>query len=131
MRELGFKVVSTSEDFFKCNYGEIVVSNPPYTTKNSDAANRGNNIKTRVIQRLCELNKLYMLLMPITFMKTLQIKNLQKRYGRFKFIIPCNRINFYRIKNGEREDRKNDPNVYNLSCWYCWKIKLKHSIIFV
>jgi len=130
LRELGFTVISTNEDFFKCSYGEIVVSNPPYTTRYDRASNRQDNIKSRVITRLCELNKPFMLLMPLTFIQTIQLEKLQAKYGRFKFIVPSRRITFYKVKDGERKEY-NSPDIYNSAIWYCWKIKLKHSINFV
>ena len=32
LRELGFNVVATGEDFFTCNYGEVCVSNTTFTS---------------------------------------------------------------------------------------------------
>ena len=58
----------------------------------------------------------------ITFMQTVQVKRLQDMYGRFKFIVPSRRITFYKIKDGERKEF-NSPDIYNMSVWFCWKIK--------
>ena len=49
LRELGFNVITTDEDFFEEDKGDIVVSNPPY--------NKKEKLKQKVLERLVSLNK--------------------------------------------------------------------------
>ena len=54
LQQQGFKVVGDNTiDFFKNNMGDIIVSNPPFETE----------IKKRILKRLVELDKPFILIM--------------------------------------------------------------------
>ena len=129
LRELGHEVIATGEDFFKCNYGDICISNPPYSTFHT-TWNRQNNIKTEIIQRLAKLNKPFMLLIPLAFLQTKQFKLFQEKYGTCQMIIPYERIKFYYYKDGKKL-KYNTPNHHGVCFWLCWKINLKKDINYV
>ena len=52
LRDLGFEVIATGEDFFNCDYGDIVVSNPPYTNTLQKRSHKLVNLKSVIIERL-------------------------------------------------------------------------------
>jgi hypothetical protein len=52
LREIGFEVIHEDEDFFQCNKGDIIVSNPPFT------------MVPAVLKRLVEIGKPFVLIMP-------------------------------------------------------------------
>lgn len=110
LRELGFEVIHENIDFFKENRGDVIVSNPPFSTK------------MKVLNRLKELDKPFIMILPAS---TLGTKTLQELFGNdIQLIIPKGRISF--IKNG------NETN----SCWfatffYCYKCNLPKDLVFL
>lgn len=115
LRELGFNVIHKDEDFFKSNEGEIIVSNPPFT------------LKKEVLERLIEIDKPFILIMPFStittqyFRKTFKNKSLQ-------ILIPRKRIQFSKMVNGEYVK----SNQCNFDCFYfCYKIGLERDIIYL
>lgn len=107
LSDLGFNTIHKKVDFFENNFGEIIVSNPPFS------------LAEQIFERLFELDKPFMLLLPApkiftNYMRKWQDKNLQ-------FIIPRTRIQF--IKNGVEKQGK-----CNFDClYYCYKLNLPHS----
>ena len=109
LQDLGFNVIHKKEDFFKTNYGDIVITNPPYSKKK------------KVLQRLKDLNKPFILIMPCSTITTKYLRNL---YKEIQIIIPPKRIHF--IKNNNLTSR------CNFDCFYfCYKINLPQDIIFL
>ena len=111
LKELGFKVIHDKDDFFENDKGDIVVSNPPFT-----------KVK-EILNRLVELDKPFILILPSSKIVTQYVRNLfidQK--DKLQIIIPRKRIQF--IKDG------NDlQNKCNFDCfYYCWKINLERDI---
>ncbi len=110
LRELGFNVIHEPIDFFKENRGDVIVSNPPFS------------LKMKVLQRLKELDKPFILLLPAS---TLGTKTLQELYGNdIQLIIPKGRISYN--KNG-----KPTNGVWFASFFYCYKCNLQRDIIFL
>lgn len=107
------KVIHEDEDFFQTNKGDIIVSNPPFT------------LVPKVLERLVEIGKPFMLIMPVSKMCT--------QYFRKMFANspdPKQRIHFQKTVNGEvPNDFKSSSNF---DCfYYCWKMGLKRDVIWL
>lgn len=110
LRELGFEVIHEDIDFFKENRGDIIVSNPPFSSKMA------------VLKRLKELDKPFILLLPASALGT---KTLQELYGNtLQVIVPKGRICY--IKNG-----KQTAGVWFASFFYCYKCNLPRDLVFL
>lgn len=109
LRELGFNVIHEEIDFFSHNLGDIVVSNPPFSKK------------MRILHRLKELDKPFVLILPASVLGT---KTLQTLFPDIQLIIPRGRVSF--IKNGEQTE-----SVWFASFFYCWKMNLPRDLIFL
>lgn len=112
LRSMGFKVVTRSynpdtnkNDFFSSNYGDIVVSNPPFS------------MKREVLERLKELNKPFILLLPHATMNTKYFRNMFKSDKDLGIIIPKKRVDFVNKKN-------DSSNCFECS-YYCWKVGVR------
>jgi len=109
LKELGFNVIHEPIDFYDHNKGDIVVSNPPFSEKQ------------KILKRLKELDKPFILLMPASVLGT---KLLHELFPDIQIIIPNGRINY--IKNGTQT-----KGVWFASFFYCWKINLKKDMTFL
>lgn len=112
LKEMGFRVLvkpynpSTKQnDFFKLNLGDVVVSNPPFS------------IKKEVLQRLKELDKPFILILPLATMNTEYFRNMFLNDQRFGIIIPKKRIDF--------ENKMNKKSNCFECLYYCWKVGVK------
>lgn len=112
MRELGFEVVAKKynpntekNDFFSCNYGDVVVSNPPFS------------LKREVLTRLKELGKPFILILPHATMNTKYFRELFMQDKEFGIIIPKKRIDF-------DNKRLEASNCFDCS-YYCWKVGVR------
>jgi len=128
LRSMGYTVVTTRGDFFKNDgYGtDIVVSNPPYHTPSKQ-----RNIKERVIERLCELGKPFMLLLPTYYLQTLSFKKLQNKYGRFGVVMPSKKINFYKVHAESKTKAAKAKGCSFYTVWLCHKVILPKSFMVV
>lgn len=111
LSELGCEVVGSPElNFFENDLGDVIVSNPPYS------------IKKRIFKRLAELDKPFILLLPVSTI-TKQFTKLLKREF-IQMIIPDKRIQFIK---GE------DPlkRCWFDTCYLCYKMDLKNDITFI
>jgi hypothetical protein len=94
LRELGCKeVISVDEDFFKVDYGDVIISNPPYSCKK------------KVFERLRQINKPFIMILPVSTLT----KKFYKDTGfadKCGILIPSKRIHF--IKGKEPTKR----------CWF-------------
>ena len=103
--ENGFKVIATKKeefDFLKDDplfKFDVIITNPPYSLKN------------KFIKRCYELNKPFMLLLPITALEGKERGKLYKENG-LELIILNKRINFMKSKN----------NVWFNTSWFCHKV---------
>ena len=112
LKELGFNVETEDIDFFtdpSFNY-DILISNPPYS------------IKAKVFKRLSEIDKPFMMLVPVATMT----KQYLKKYfiNKIQIVIPERRIQF--VKNGIQTDR-----CYFDTIWICYKMGFDKDIIFL
>ena len=115
LRELGFNVIHEDIDFFKENRGDIIVSNPPF-----------NGVK-QILERLKEINKPFILIMPVSKINTKYFREFFMNNDKLQIIIPRKRINFIKLVNGEPVENWKDR--CNFDCfYYCYKIGLKDDI---
>ena len=110
LRSFGFEVISTDEDFFECNYGDIVVTNPPFSKTE------------KVLKRLVELQKPFILILPD---HKLGAKYMNKVFLGDPFgldlLIPGDRIEYIR-KQDETDKEGTRLRVPFNSIFDCWKI---------
>ena len=115
LRELGFDVIHDNDDFFLCNKGDVVVSNPPFS------------LSKEVITRLKELDKPFILILPSNKINTQYFRILK---NNIQLIIPRKRIHFDKQINGETPEGW--KNACNFDCfYYCYKIGLEKDILFL
>ncbi len=119
LKELGFNTIHENIDFFENDRGEIIVSNPPFTAC------------PQVLQRLVELNKPFILIMPSSKINTQYFRKLfSKHEDPIQIIIPRKRIQFIKLVDGKVPD--NFKNACNFDCfYYCWKLNLPRDIIWL
>lgn len=112
LTSLGFNVIHENIDFFKSNKGDIIVSNPPFSS-----------IK-EILQRLVEIDKPFILIMPCSKISTQYFRNSFSDKG-IQIVIPRKRIQFKKIVRGEYVD----SNKCNFDCfYYCYKMNLNSDI---
>ena len=119
LREIGFEVIHRDENFFENNHGDIIVSNPPFT------------MIPQVLERLVELGKPFIIIMPAPKLFTQYVRKLfAKADPQMQIIIPRKRIQFVKLVDGEvPEDYK---SKCNFDCfYYCWKIGLPRDIVWL
>lgn len=110
LKELGFNVIHKEVDFFESDEGEIIVSNPPFS------------LVKKIVPRLIELDKPFILLMPVSKIATQYFKDFK---NKIQIMIPDKRINF--IKNGNEK-----TSNCNFDCfYYCYKMNLSTDIIWL
>ena len=118
LQELGFQVIHEPVDFFTNNLGDVVVSNPPFS-----------KVK-EVLQRLHELKKPFILIMPVSKLTTQYMRELFRNDDELQIIIPEKRIHFEKHIDGEIPE--NWKNACNFDCfYYCWKMKLPNNLIWL
>lgn len=117
MRELGFNVIHTDEDFFKHDRGDIVVDNPPY------------NKKRQVLETLIKRDKPFMLLVPCSTLCYLYAKIIK---GHVQIIVPVKKPKFIRYDTKTKQYEKDWQKKYPpFEClWVCWKMNLANDINF-
>ena len=119
LRELGFETIHEEIDFFKEDRGEMVVSNPPFS------------MCPQILERMVELNKPFIMIMPLTKIVTQYFRKLfANQEDHIQIIIPRKRIQFIKTVDGKvPEDYK---SCCNFDClYYCWKINLPRDIIWL
>lgn len=120
LKEMGFNTIHEEIDFFENNLGEIIVSNPPFT------------IIPQILERLVEMGKPFILIMPVSkmntqyFRKTFLKKN-EIKENPIQIIVPKKRIQFMKTVDGKvPEGYKSSANF---DCYYyCWKMQLENDI---
>ena len=119
LTELGFNVICKEEDFFTSNYGDIIVSNPPFS------------LKKEVFTRLKELDKPFMMICPCSMITTQYIRKLfSDTDDPLQIIIPRKRIQF--IKTDEEGNILPSVDKCNFDCfYYCYKMNLPRDIIWL
>ena len=114
LRELGFDVIHENVDFFTHNLGDIIVTNPPFSKKKE------------IFQRLKELDKPFILIVPTTAIQTLYFKEAFGNSADLQLIFPSRKMQF--IKKG-MERQQNNCCFY--SCYVFFKMNLKQSIMVI
>lgn len=114
LTQLGYDVIHEQVDFFENDLGEIIVSNPPFSKVD------------KILPRLVELNKPFILIMPSSKINTQYFRKcFANSEDPIQIIIPRKRIQF--IKNGNELQNK-----CNFDCfYYCWKIGLPRDIVWL
>jgi hypothetical protein len=112
LREMGFEVVNPLCDFFTNDYGDIVVSNPPFKDKRN------------VIERCFHLNKPFMLILPSHVLTTKYFCEWAKNRPELQFIIMRKRVDFIKVDSGK------SVCSFHTIC-VCWKFNLENRITFL
>ena len=112
LRRICQEVVSHTGDFFDNDEGEIVITNPPFS------------IKRKVLERLKELEKPFIMILPTL---SLQTKYMKALFGDdIQVILPSRKMSYYKIIDGEKK-------IYNQISWYscyvCYKMNLPKDLI--
>ena len=108
LEELGFDVIHEDLDFFTHDFGEIVVSNPPFSRKRA------------IVKRLVDMKKPFILLMPAAVLTTEYIRCVPD----LQIIVPAKRIHF--VKEGEQTSRCSFGCLY-----FCSRMGLERNITFL
>ena len=117
LKELGFNVIHKPVDFFESNYGEILLSNPPFS------------LTKKIMPRLKELDKPFILIMPSSKINTSYMRNNFMNCG-LQIIIPRKRIHFEKLIDGKVPE--NWKNACNFDCfYYCYKMNLPNDIVWL
>ena len=113
LKSITKELISNTGDFFAADdEGDIVITNPPFS------------IKRQVLQRLKELDKPFIMILPTL---TLQTKYLKQIYGDdIQVIMPTNKIFFYKWIDGEKVHY--DKLSY-YCCYICHKMNLPKDFI--
>ena len=118
LKELGFEVIHEDVDFFEKDYGELVVSNPPFTKV------------PEVLERLVLLEKPFILIMPSSKINTQYFRKLFCNKG-IQIIIPKKRIQFDKLDK-DTDEISESKKACNFDCfYYCWKIGLPQDIVWL
>ena len=128
LRDMGHQVIATGENFWTNNHGDMVISNPPYSTPKGE-----KNIKVRIIERLIGLDKPFMLCLPTLFVQTKIFRKLAEEH-HFQLIVPTNKIQFYKIVDGRKLRKRTKNGLKGCSfytLWVCWKLNLKSDLVFI
>jgi len=117
LKELGFSVIHEPVDFFENNLGDIIVTNPPFSKSKE------------VIQRLKELDKPFIIIMPSSKINTSYFRENFMNKG-LQIVIPPKRIHFEKLVDGETP--KNWKNACNFDCfYYCYKMGFEKDIVWL
>ena len=116
LTELGLTTIHEPIDFFNDEtlpIYDILISNPPFSQCK------------QILNRLYELDKPFILILPSSKINTLYFRKWKDR--NIQIIIPRKRIHFNKLIDGET------PNNYKSSCnfdtfYYCYKIGLDKDI---
>jgi hypothetical protein len=117
LTDLGFDVIHEDIDFFSNNLGEVLISNPPFS------------LSKEVMNRLKEIDKPFIMIMPLLKINTSYIRNNFKETD-FQIIIPRKRIHFEKMIDGKVVE--NWKKQTNFDClYYCYKMNLPNDIIWL
>ena len=117
LKSQGLNIILENIDFFKNNKGDIVISNPPFENKKE------------VINRLIELQKPFILIVPVStinYQYTRQLKDIQ-------ILIPPKRMKFIKYNKKDKtidKDWIKKSTAFD-SIFLCWKMDLSKDIIFI
>tara|TARA_R110002126_G_scaffold243192_1_gene386333 strand:+ start:29 stop:520 length:492 start_codon:yes stop_codon:yes gene_type:complete len=112
LKDKGFNVICNGLDFFNNDFGDIVISNPPYS------------IKQKVLKRLFTINKPFMLILPNIILNTKYFIEWAKKDKDIQIIILPKRVDFIKETGG-----KSKSTFHTLVI--CWKMNLNDRLIFL
>ena len=117
MNELGYNnVIHEQEDFYK-NYNkynyDILISNPPFSQKQ------------KILSLLYKLNKKFVLILPVSVISKLYLRNIfNEDIDKITYIIPNRRLQFE--INNTNQKRTPFDTIY-----LCYNLSLKKDIIYL
>ena len=109
LRKLGFQVENPLCDFFDNDYGDILISNPPF------------NKKKEVMERLFKLDKPFMLVLPQIILNTVYFSKWAKEDRNIQIIVLPKRVDFY------NPEGKVKQVIHTLIV--CWKMNLSEQLV--
>ena len=112
LKEKGFNVIHNDIDFWENNCGEIIIDNPPYKSRYI------TKLKEKIMKRLIELDKPFMLLVPTTTIQTQYFKSLHNTH--FQLLIPQEKYNF-------EKEGGNQSKCPFYTLWVCYKMDFKYD----
>ena len=113
LTELGFDVIHEDVDFFTHDLGECVVTNPPFSEL------------PRVLARLRELGKPFVVIMPCSTLTTRYFRDL---FQDIQVIVPRKRIQFRKLVDGVEVP----SGRCSFDCLYfCWRLGLPRDVVFL
>ena len=104
-------------DFFDNNEGEVVVSNPPFS------------IKKEILERLKELEKPFILLLPVLTLQNKYFHRIFEGGKDIQVIYPTRKIFFYRYDEKGQKIKVDKLSYY--CCYICYKMNLERDVIFL
>jgi DNA modification methylase len=111
LRNLGFEVVWKDVDFFTNNYGDILVSNMPFSKKKD------------VLTRLKQLDKPFIMLFPTSSIQTKFFKNLFEN-DKIQIILPSEKLHY-------EGDSTHPRGASFYSCFICYKMDFDKDVILI
>ena len=111
LRNLGFEVVWKDVDFFTNNYGDILVSNLPFSKKKE------------VLTRLKQLDKPFIMLFPTASIQTKFFKNLFEN-DKIQIILPTEKLHY-------EGDSTHPCGASFYSCFICYKMDFDKDMILI
>jgi len=116
LRELGFNVIHDMDDFYNNDKGDIIITNPPFSQSE------------KILKRLKDIDKPFILIMPTTKISTGYFKKYFK--DEIQIMIPKKRIHFMKLVNGAVPDGWKDQCYFDCF-YYCYKMNLPKDILFL
>ena len=136
LRDLGYEVIHKPVDFFRHNFGDIIVTNPPFSRV------------ADVLNRLAILGKPFILIMPVFKLITRYFADLfgNENKSPIQLLVPRRRIQFIKMAPSDTKRKTIGPTSFlkrtlkattdkkacNFDCfYYCWKCNLPRDIIWL
>ena len=117
LRELGFDVIHEPIDFFEEDRGDVIVTNPAFS------------LSKQVIQRLVDLDKPFIIILPASKICTSYFRDNLMNKG-LQIIIPRKRIHFEKLIEGKKPENWN--NACNFDCfYYCYRLVFPRYIVWL
>ena len=111
LQSLGHSCIGYHDiDFFEADYGDVIVSNPPYS------------MKKKIFGRLAKLDKPFILVLPVGTITKQFVRVLDRT--KLQLIIPAKRMQF--IKGDDPLSR-----CWFDTCFLCYKMGLERDITFL
>lgn len=116
LAKLGCEVIHKPVDFFDSNLGDVIVSNPPFS-----------NV-AKVLKRLKEIGKPFILIMSQQKLNTGYFKELFGNDAELTILIPPKRIHFIPYVNGKVDSTRSSRCSFDCF-YYCWKMGIDRQMI--